>query len=68
MSASASPGRTWHGRVVERGLPILAGTVAAAFLGAGRCLAGVSNMGRLPAPANDADLWNESDSGCQSII
>src|SRR3954463_9426744 len=49
MSAAASPGRTWNIRVVERRLPVLAGTPAAGFLCPGHGVARLSDLGSIPS-------------------
>ena len=62
MSASASPGRTWSSRIVERRLPVLARASAAAVFRSGRCDARISGMGGRQTSALDADMGDESDS------
>ncbi len=58
MSAPSSPGRTWLIVVVERQLPVLAGTVAARIHHAGGGRAGLRRMAGTPAAPVSPDAGN----------
>src|SRR3989442_8292332 len=66
MSASASPGRTWFSRTIERWLSVLAGASTAAVFRGGHCDACIPAVGGPQASAVNADMGNEDDSRRQS--